>query len=298
MDLVIMAAGMGSRFGGLKQVEPVGPNGEFILDYSIYDAKKAGFNRVVFIIKEENYDLFRNTVGKRIENVIDVDYVFQDINNIPSFVDIPEDRVKPWGTAHAIYSCKDKVKNNFAIINADDFYGYDAFKTMASYLKEMNTKEYCMVGYKAKNTLTDNGSVKRGVCYIDNGYLVKLVESSIIEQNGEIIATPLNEEKGFTIQEDDYVSMNLFGFNPTLFDYLEKKLNSFFEENINQLEKCEWLIPDVVFQAINEKEAQVRVLNTKARWYGITYREDKEKFVKQINEMIKENIYPLNLWVN
>lgn len=298
MDLVIMAAGMGSRFGGLKQVEPVGPNGEFILDYSIYDAKKAGFNRVVFIIKEENYDLFRNTVGKRIENVIDVDYVFQDINNIPSFVDIPEDRVKPWGTAHAIYSCKDKVKNNFAIINADDFYGYDAFKTMASYLKEMNTKEYCMVGYKAKNTLTDNGSVKRGVCYIDNGYLVKLVESSIIEQNGEIIATPLNEEKGFTIQEDDYVSMNLFGFNPTLFDYLEKKLNSFFEENINQLEKCEWLIPDVVFQAINEKEAQVRVLNTKARWYGITYREDKEKFVKQINEMIKENIYPLNLWAN
>ena len=283
MDLVIMAAGMGSRFGGLKQVEPVGPNGEFILDYSIYDAKKAGFNRVVFIIKEENYDLFRNTVGKRIENVIDVDYVFQDINNIPSFVDIPEDRVKPWGTAHAIYSCKDKVKNNFAIINADDFYGYDAFKTMASYLKEMNTKEYCMVGYKAKNTLTDNGSVKRGVCYIDNGYLVKLVESSIIEQNGEIIATPLNEEKGFTIQEDDYVSMNLFGFNPTLFDYLEKKLNSFFEENINQLEKCEWLIPDVVFQAINEKEAQVRVLNTKARWYGITYREDKEKLVKQIN---------------
>ena len=298
MDLVIMAAGMGSRFGGLKQVEPVGPNGEFILDYSIYDAKKAGFNRVVFIIKEENYDLFRNTVGKRIENVIDVDYVFQDINNIPSFVDIPEDRVKPWGTAHAIYSCKDKVKNNFAIINADDFYGYDAFKTMASYLKEMNTKEYCMVGYKAKNTLTDNGSVKRGVCYIDNGYLVKLVESSIIEQNGEIIATPLNEEKGFTIQEDDYVSMNLFGVNPTLFDYLEKKFNSFFEENINQLEKCEWLIPDVVFQAINEKEAQVRVLNTKARWYGITYREDKEKFVKQINEMIKENIYPLNLWVN
>lgn len=298
MDLVIMAAGMGSRFGGLKQVEPVGPNGEFILDYSIYDAKKAGFNRVVFIIKEENYDLFRNTVGKRIENVIDVDYVFQDINNIPSFVDIPEDRVKPWGTAHAIYSCKDKVKNNFAIINADDFYGYDAFKTMASYLKEMNTKEYCMVGYKAKNTLTDKGSVKRGVCYIDNGYLVKLVESSIIEQNGEIIATPLNEEKGFTIQEDDYVSMNLFGFNPTLFDYLEKKFNSFFEENINQLEKCEWLIPDVVFQAINEKEAQVRVLNTKARWYGITYREDKEKLVKQINEMIKENIYPLNLWAN
>lgn len=296
MDLVIMAAGMGSRFGGLKQVEPVGPNGEFILDYSIYDAKKAGFEKVIFIIKEENYDLFRNTVGKRIENVIEVDYVFQDLNNVPAFVKIPETRIKPWGTAHAIYSCKNKVKNNFAIINADDFYGYDAFETMVSYLKNMSTDEYCMVGYKVKNTLTENGSVKRGVCFIEDDYLVKLVESSIIEEQGTITATPLDGSPSFTINEDVYVSMNLFGFNPTLFDYLEENFYKFFEKNINDLEKCEWLIPDVVFKAIDEEVGHVKVLNTTARWYGITYREDKDELVKQISNMITNGGYPESLW--
>ncbi len=296
MDLVIMAAGMGSRFGGLKQVEPVGPNGEFILDYSIYDAKKAGFDKVVFIIKEENYDLFRNTVGKRIENVIAVDYVFQDINNVPDFVKIPEARVKPWGTAHAIYSCKDKVKSNFAIVNADDFYGYDAFKTMADYLKDMPNDEYCMVGYQVKNTLTENGSVKRGVCFIQDNYLVKLVESSIIDEQGTITATPLDGSASFTVEENAYVSMNLFGFNPRLFDYLAENFGDFFNKNIDNLEKCEWLIPDIVFQAINEGLVKVKVLNTTARWYGITYREDKEELVKQINKMIEDKIYPYNLW--
>ena len=180
MTLVIMAAGMGSRFGGLKQVEPFGNNGEFILDFSIYDAIKAGFNKVVFIIKEENYNLFRNTVGKRIEDKIKVEYVFQKNNEIPNGYEIPNNRVKPWGTGHAILACKDIVKENFVIINADDFYGKESFQVASKFLSETHNKnEMAMVGYKVINTLTNNGSVKRGICEVNNSYLTKLIESSV-----------------------------------------------------------------------------------------------------------------------
>ncbi len=296
MTLVIMAAGMGSRFGGLKQVEPVGPNGEFILDYSIYDAKKAGFDKVVFIIKKENYELFKDTVGNRIGGIINVEYVFQDMNIIPDFITIPSDRIKPWGTAHAIYCCKDIVKERFAIVNADDFYGYDSYKIMFDYLKDMKENEFCMVGYKVINTLTDNGAVKRGYCEIKEGFLTNLIESSIEKQEDRIIASPLDGRKPFEVKEEDSVSMNMFGFSPLLFQELEKRFNVFFEENKNNLDKCEWLIPDEVFRLIDENIINVKVLETSSKWYGVTYKEDKEQIVNAINEMIIYGIYKPNLW--
>lgn len=298
--LLIMAAGMGSRFGGLKQIEPVGPNGEFIIDYSIYDAIKAGFNKVVFIIKEENYDLFRDTVGKRVEKQIETDYVFQKNNEIPQGYKVPENRIKPWGTAHAILSARNKVKGNFAIINADDFYGTDAFQVVSKFFdkeKENNGKEhYAMVGYKVKNTLTENGSVKRGVCEVENNYLTKITESIVEQKENEILATPLNGDDPFVIKEDTNVSMNMFIFREDLFPYLEKDIEKFFEQNKNNLEKCEYLIPDVIFQRICEGSIDVEVLPTTSRWQGITYKEDKEKLVNEINRMIEDNVYPKSLW--
>ena len=225
LTLVIMAAGMGSRFGGLKQIEPVGPNGEFIIDYSIYDAVRAGFNKVVFIIKEENYDIFKETIGKRVEKQIKVEYAFQRQTDIPKGYDIG-DRTKPWGTSHAILSAKNNVKGNFTIINADDFYGKDSFEKAATFFKEDHPNEYAIIGYKIKNTLTENGAVKRGVCKAEGGYLTKLVESSVENKDGHIIASPLNGSEPFEIDPEDPVSMNMFCFRDNLFPYLEKNLKT------------------------------------------------------------------------
>ena len=299
MTLVIMAAGMGSRFGGLKQVEPVGPNGEFILDYSIFDAIRAGYKKIVFIIKEENYDLFRETVGKRIESKIDVEYAFQRIENVPSFVNIPKDRVKPWGTSHAILSAKDKVTGPFIVINADDFYGLDPFVKVKEYFNNnKNENDYAVVGYQTVNTLTENGSVKRGVCKKDdNNKLVSLIESSIERKDDKIIATPLNENiKPFEVSEDTLVSMNFWGFNDNFFKYLEEEQDIFFKENENNLNKCEFLLPDSVFKRIEEGKVTVDVLDTDEKWFGVTYKEDKKDLVDAINKMIDEGKYPSNLW--
>ena len=299
MTLVIMAAGMGSRFGGLKQVEPVGPNGEFILDYSIYDAIKAGYDKIVFIIKEENYDLFRETVGKRIESKIDVSYAFQKITDIPKNVEIPKDRVKPWGTSHAILSAKPYITGPLTVINADDFYGFDPYQKMKEFFdNNKDQNKYAMIGYKTINTMSLNGSVKRGVCTEnDEGYLTKLVESSIEKVDDKIIATPLeNENSSFEIKEDTLVSMNFFGFTSTIFKYLEDEMQEFFDKNKNNLEKCEFLIPNSVFKRINENKVSVKVLDTNEKWYGVTYKEDKKDLVDAINKMIKEKKYPKNLW--
>ena len=299
MTLVIMAAGMGSRFGGLKQVEPVGPNNEFILDYSIYDAIKAGFNKVVFIIKEENYDLFRETVGKRIESKIDVKYVFQKLSDVPDFVKTPDSRVKPWGTSHAILAAKNAVSEPFAVINADDFYGFDPYNKIKKYFDEKkNDNDFCMIGYKAKNTMSLNGSVKRGVCTKNSeNYLTKLTESSIERVNGEILATPLDKKiEPFKIHEDELVSMNIWGFTPKVFDYLEKEMINFFKENENNLEKCEFLLPDTIYHEIVKNNVSVKVLDTDCKWYGVTYKEDKNDLVNAINKLIEEGIYPENLW--
>ncbi len=296
LTLLIMAAGMGSRFGGLKQIEPFGPNGEFIIDYSIYDAIKAGFTKVVFIIKEENYDIFRETVGKRIEDKIKVEYVFQKLEDIPEGYTLPTDRVKPLGTGQAILASKNAINENFAVINSDDFYGRDAYMVVADFLKKTDSNTYGVVGYQVKNTLTENGSVKRGVCNTKDGYLDNIIESSIIEKNGVITASPLDGRDSFNMNSNDLVSMNMLGFTPTLYPYLEKKLVDFLEKNKSDLSSCEFLIPDVLTDAIKEDYAKVSVLSTTAKWEGVTYKEDKDGVVKAIRKLIEDGVYPENLW--
>ena len=295
MTLVIMAAGMGSRFGGLKQIEPVGPNGEFIIDYSIYDAIKAGFDKVVFIIKEENYEIFKETIGKRIEGKINVEYVFQDIKNVPDGVVLPKDRVKPLGTGHAILSLKGVVNEPFAIINSDDFYGYDAYKKASDFLRE-DTNDYAMIGYLIGNTLTKNGSVKRGYSVASDGYLTNIIESSVYRQGDKIKVEPLDGRVGFYAKEDDLVSMNMFCFKPNMIDYLNTHFKEFFEKNKDNLDKCEYLIPDVVFERIENDNLKVRVVDTNSKWMGVTYKEDKEELVNYINELIDNGVYPNNLY--
>ena len=297
MELLIMAAGMGSRFGGLKQIAPMGPNDEFIIDYSVFDAIKEGFSKIVFIIKEENYDIFKETIGARVEPHIPVEYVFQKIDNIPDFVKIPEDRVKPWGTAHAIYCAKDAISEPFVVINADDFYGRDAFHVAAEFIKNRKGREYATVGYEAIKTMTENGAVKRGVLEADkDGNLLSIVESSIIEDGAKIACTPLNGSKEFKIAKKALVSMNMLIFDPSLFEYLEKKMDIFFKENKDNLEKCEFLIPDILGEANEEGFAKAKVLHTKAVWYGVTYKEDTDFVRKSIKELVDKGEYPNNLW--
>ncbi|MCI2041620.1 MAG: nucleotidyltransferase [Bacilli bacterium] len=294
--LLVMAAGMGSRFGGLKQIEPMGPNGEFLIDYSVYDAKLAGFTKIVFIIKEENYDIFKETIGKRVEPYIETEYVFQDDSNLKEKYKDLQTRVKPLGTGHAILCAKDKVKTPFAIINADDFYGRDAYVVASKYLDKIDDKHYAVVGYKVGKTLSPNGAAKRGICKEENGKLKDLIESSVEKIDDKIIAKPLDGETEFIVEDDSLVSMNMLLFTPKIFDYLEEKLIKFLETNKNDLSKCEFLIPDVVKDAIKEDRVEVDLLSTNAIWHGVTYKEDKEEVVKAIDELIKEKVYPNKLW--
>lgn len=297
MELLIMAAGMGSRFGGLKQIEPMGPNDEFIIDYSIFDALKAGFSKVIFIIKEENYEIFKETIGSRVEPHIPVEYVFQKIDIVPDFVTVPEGRVKPWGTAQAIYCAKDAIENKFLVINADDFYGRDAFIVAKNFMENSNEKEYSTIAYKVKNTITENGKVKRGVIAQDeSGVLSSITECNIGKENNEIHAAPLSGETPFTVSPDQLVSMNILTFDKTIFSYLEEKLNIFFRENIDNLEKCELLIGDVLSDANKENYASAKVLHTDATWYGVTYKEDAETVRDAIKKLVEEGEYPNNLW--
>ncbi len=294
LTLVVLAAGMGSRFGGLKQIEPVGPNGEFIIDYSIKDAILAGFNKVVFIIKEENYEIFKNTIGKHIEDKIIVEYAFQKNDNVPKSIKIPEERVKPLGTAHALYSAKDLVHENFAIINADDFYGRDGYLEAAKFLNNCEDDEYGMVGYEVEKTMSENGAVKRGIVVSENGYLTSLIESSVEKVNDEIIVSPLNGDKPYAISPDTLVSMNLFCLTPKIFTYLENSIEEFFKDK--DLQDVEWLLPNVVFESAKVNGKQVKVLKTKSRHYGITYKEDLDSLKKGINSEILKGVYNRDLW--
>lgn len=296
LTLLVMAAGMGSRFGGLKQIEPMGPNGEFLIDYSVYDAIKAGFKKIVFIIKEENYDLFKETIGKRVEDKINTSYVFQDMMSLPEGCTVVEDREKPWGTAHAIWCARNDISGPFAIVNADDFYGYDAYRVMANFLDSKSDNEYSLVGYKVENTLTENGAVKRGVCEVENGYLTSLIESNVRKENGEIIATPLDGRDSFVIKEDTLVSMNMLGFDLSIFKYINDTFKEFQDKNKDNLLKCEYLIPDVLERATLEGFSKTRVLSTTAVWEGVTYKEDKEPVQKRIRKRIENGEYPSNLW--
>ena len=296
MDLVILAAGMGSRFGGLKQIEPIDGKGNFIIDYSIYDAKEAGFDRVIFIIKEENREIFEETVGKRVAAYIDVVYAYQSLDVIPEGYAIPKDRIKPLGTAQAIYCAKDFIRDSFVIINSDDFYGADAFRVAADYLRSVKKDakgQYANIAYLAKNTITENGSVKRGVLYFNDKHeLSSLVESKLERIPGGIQATPLVGGPTKSIPDDTLVSMNMFVFTKDILDNIKKYFVSFLEANKDHLDDCEYLIPDLVSELIERKEATCVILSTTAVWYGVTYREDKDQVVEALAALVKKGEYP------
>ena len=300
--LVIMAAGMGSRYGGLKQIDPIDKEGHIIMDFSIFDAKRAGFEKVVFIIKKENEADFKEAVGKRMESVMEVEYVFQDLHNIPEGFEVPEGRVKPWGTAHAVLSAIDVVDGPFAVINADDYYGRDAFQKIYDFLSTTEDDDkyrYTMVGYQLKNTVTENGHVARGVCTLDeNDYLVKVEERTRIEKKGDGIA--FTEDDGATWQElpiDSVVSMNMWGFSASFLKEIKAGFADFLEEGLakNPM-KCEYYLPSVVTKLLVEDRATVTVLETTDKWYGVTYKEDKPLVMEAIQEMKDNGIYPQQVW--
>ena len=300
--LVIMAAGIGSRFGGgIKQLEPMGPNGEIIMDYSIYDAKAAGFNKVVFILRKDIEADFREIIGQRIEKVIDVDYVFQSLDDLPAGYTAPADRKKPWGTGQAVLCCKGVVNEPFAVINADDYYGKEAFKKVHDYLVGEGTtdKEYdmCMAGFILKNTLSDNGAVTRGVCVVDeNEYLTAVVETGGIMMTPE--GTIIHEENGsdMAITPEQHVSMNMWGFTPNFLNELETGFEAFLSEIPEGEVKREYLLPTIVDKLIKSGKASVKVLETKDKWFGATYKEDKESVVAAFKKLIADGVYPENLW--
>ena len=296
--LLILAAGMGSRFGGLKQIEPMGPNGEFIIDYSIYDAKRAGFDKVVFVIKEENYDVFKNTIGRRVEPHMETEYVFQKNDNLPErYREILENRKKPLGTAHAILCAKDKVGEPFAIINADDFYGYDAYKKASDYLEHVPENHYGLVAYRLGNTLTPNGSAKRGVCEVnEKNELVQLTESKVTLDGDMVDVEPLEGGSSFRTNKDTIASMNFLLFTPDLFPTLEERFPTFLDEHQDSLDSCEFLIPIELNDLVDDGQITVDVLETSANWYGVTYKEDKELVTGAIKTLVKQRTYPNKLW--
>ncbi len=295
--LLILAAGMGSRFGGLKQIEPVGPNGETIVDYSVFDAIRAGFGKIVFVIRESFAEPFKEIFDPRLKDKIDVEYVFQELDNLPQGYSLPQGRVKPWGTAHAILVTSNVIHEPFCALNADDFYGFNAFKAMADFLSNSKNPEvYAMVGYKLRNTLSDYGSVSRGVCAVDeNNMLQEIVETIKIFKRGKNIvsAEPDGTEK--ILSGNESVSMNMWGFQPSLFDKLEEKISSFLKHHIHEL-KSEIFIPSVVFDIIREGKARVKVLKADSPWFGVTYKEDTPRVIQRINKLIEEGQYPKKLF--
>ena len=293
--LLVLAAGMGSRFGGLKQIEPIDKNGNFIIDYSIFDAIRAGFSKVVFVIREKNLDIFKSTIGNRIAKFVEVDYAFQEKEYFVSS-DKCKDREKPWGTAHAVLCCKDKIEGDFLVINADDFYGYKSFQLATKFMNEKkNEKEYANIVYKLSNTLTSNGAVKRGVCHDINGNLQSIQECSVEVVDGKVYARPLDEDNSFEVNKDQHVSMNFLCLNSAFFEDLEEEFKKFIDQSKNLL-KDECLIQEVMFNKSKDTGVPIRVLESDAVWYGVTYREDKEKLVESIKSLVDAGEYPANLW--
>lgn len=300
--LVIMAAGMGSRYGGLKQIDPIDKEGHIIMDFSMYDARKAGFEKVVFIIKKENEKDFREVVGNRVSEYMEVAYVFQEITNIPEGYRVPEGRVKPWGTGHAILSCMKEVDGPFAVINADDYYGAEAFKLIYDYLSSHEDDEkyrYTMVGYKLGNTVTDNGHVARGICDMnDKGELVAIHERTRIEKKeGGIAYTEDDGDSWVFVPEDTIVSMNMWGFTESILKELEQRFPAFLDEGLaKNPQKCEYFLPAVVSELLEEDKATAAVLKSADKWYGVTYKEDKPIVVAAIQKLKDEGLYPEKLW--
>ncbi len=300
MTLFVLAAGLGSRYGGLKQLDPMTPHGEFIIDFSVYDALRAGFDKVVFVIKEENYDVFRDTIGKRIESKVKVEYAFQAIDKLVPAECIPTGRTKPWGTFHALLCAKEYLTEPFAVINADDFYGADAYQRVADFLRSVegktNNRSFAMVGYRLGNTLTDAGSVARGVCETENGFLTVINERTKIFKDPD--GAHFEDEDGNTVHlsPDVPVSMNFWGFTPDFFNDSEKYFDDFLHADHKDPLKSECYLPVVVGEMIKKNLCDVTVLETSAKWYGVTYSEDKPGVVAKIREMIDAGLYPDGLW--
>ena len=298
--LVIMAAGMGSRYGGQKQIDPIDEEGHIIIDFSMYDAKAAGFEKVIFIIKREDESDFRAAVGERIAKYMDVSYAYQELDNIPAGCEVPEGRTKPWGTAHAILSCSDLIHGPFAVINADDYYGKEAFQLIYDYLASHTDDDkyrYAMVGYQLSNTVTDNGYVSRGVCEIDPSGRLGKVQEHIEKRHDSIEYTEDDGKTWQMLPKDTIVSMNLWGFGKSIMREIEAGFGAFLKEGIKTNPfKCEYFLPSVVSRLLDEDRATVDVLTSRDRWYGVTYKEDKPLVEAAIRKMKKEGLYPENLW--
>lgn len=295
--LVVLAGGLGSRFQGLKQVEPIDDHGNFIIDYSIYDARRAGFNKVVFVIKEENLEIFKSTIGNRIANFIDVEYAFQGMNDfVPKDVDATM-RKKPFGTGHALLCAAGKVKGDFTVINADDFYGFEGLRQASQFFDDYpDPLTYAVICYKAKNTLTDKGKVRRGICEIKDGYFINVVENNMEKIDGKILATPEGTQDTRQIDGNILVNMNLLCFRDNFFDILESQFELFLTDMQTDIEKDEFLLLNQMPYASSKLGAKMKVFSTSSVWYGVTYREDKQSVTQAIKTLIEEKVYPENLW--
>lgn len=299
LTLVVLAAGMGSRYGGLKQLDSIGPNGETILDYSVFDAKRAGFSKVVFVIRKDFDALFRQKITNKYTSDIAVEFVYQELDNLPASITYHSERTKPWGTGHAIWCTRNVVTTAFAVINADDFYGQSAFEDMATYLQELQPteiKEQCMVGFTLKNTLSENGGVSRGICQLDKEqYLTSITERTHIARQVDGTVTFLEGEQQIPVYEEEIVSMNMMGLTPAIFESFEVFLLQFMQEHGQQL-KEEFYLPKVINELIQQQTIRVKVLPTHSEWFGVTYREDKIEVTQKITQLIASGAYPQQLW--
>ena len=296
--LLVLAAGMGSRYGGLKQIDPVGENGETIIDFSVFDALKSGFDKIVFVIRKDIEKDFRDIIGKKCEKRVNVDYVFQKLEDIPGKFAVPAGRTKPWGTGQAILCANSVINSPFAVINGDDFYGSDSFRILGEYLQNVNadSNEYAMAAYILKNTLSEHGNVSRGICTLEGqNYLDKIVEYTKIQKTNGKIYTITENNNNLELTGNEIVSMNMFGFTPGIFVHLEREFEIFLEKNLSD-PKSEFYIPTVVSHLIRENLAKVKVLRSESTWLGITYQEDKDFVKSSIKKLINEGVYPEKLW--
>jgi len=298
LTLLVLAAGMGSRYGGLKQLDQVGPGGETIIDYSVYDAIEAGFNKIVFIIRKDIEKEMNELLFSKYSQKIKIEYVFQELNNVPAGIKVPTERVKPWGTGHAVLMAKDVIHEPFVVINADDFYGKSAFKVVADYLKSQQANlngKYCMAGYRLKNTLSEHGKVSRGVCKVNsNNEMTDIIERTKIGWKYDIIVAEDGDNE-IVFSGNEFVSMNFWGFTPDVFPELESEFTKFIKTNINNI-KSEYYIPTIVSHQVNNGNATVKVLEATDQWFGVTYKEDKPIVVEKIKDLTNQGKYPQKLW--
>lgn len=293
MTLVILAAGMGSRFGGLKQVEKIDEEGNFIIDYSVYDAVRAGFDKIVFIINEENYELFKSTIGARVSKIVKVEYAFQNNDNIEKYVTIPKSRKKPFGTAHAIYCAKEYIDGNFGVISADDFYGKDAFVKL---YESLNNNIISLIGYKLKNTMSVNGSVKRGICFSKDGYVTENNDFVIENVDNKIIGKEIIGNREIELSENQEVAMLMYGLSKKVIDYIEHDIKKFLSDNKDNIDSIEYLLPNVLTEMIKKDIIKMRLIPTEEKWMGITYKEDLQSLKDYIKDLKKSGVYPDKLY--